>query len=84
MSVGADPLHVLLSFALAHGNVNTILDTLQILIGGCGLVTLAGQVSNSSSLVGPFVESCLTVLELNNCIAEIFVRCTFLCFSRAE
>ncbi|XP_064406559.1 zinc finger ZZ-type and EF-hand domain-containing protein 1-like isoform X2 [Halichondria panicea] len=32
VSVGADPLHVLLSFALAHGNVNTILDTLQILI----------------------------------------------------
>lgn len=36
MSVGADPLHVLLSFALSHGNVNTILDTLQILLGACG------------------------------------------------
>ena len=33
VSVDANCLHVLLSFALAHGNVNSILDCLQILMG---------------------------------------------------
>lgn len=33
VSVDADCLHVLLCFALAHGNVNSILDCLQILMG---------------------------------------------------
>ena len=36
VSVDVDSLHVLLSFAVASGNVNSILDVLQILLGGCG------------------------------------------------
>lgn len=33
VSVDTDSLQILLSFALAHGGVNTILDVLQILLG---------------------------------------------------
>ena len=33
VSVDEDSLHILLSFALAHGTVNSILDTMQILLG---------------------------------------------------
>ena len=33
MSVDEDSLQILLSFALAHGTVNSILDTMQILLG---------------------------------------------------
>ena len=36
VSVDADSLQILLSFALAHGSVNTILDVLQILLGKFG------------------------------------------------
>ena len=41
VSVDADSLQILLSFALAHGSVNTILDVLQILLGKFGKFFIA-------------------------------------------
>lgn len=38
VSVDRDSLQVLLAFALAHGNVNSILSCLQILLGVCTCV----------------------------------------------
>ena len=58
VSVDADCLHVLLCFALAHGNVNSILDCLQILMG---MLSPFSYLQRWCSLSGMLSPSLLTL-----------------------